>query len=75
MTVERLLPTPEARELIRLAADVADKVLEPIVDEHERDETYPQGVFATLGEAGLLTLPHPEQWGGGGQPYEVYLQV
>ena len=32
MTVERLLPTPEAHELVRLAADVADKVLDPIVD-------------------------------------------
>ena len=75
MTVERLLPTPEARELVRLASDVADKVLDPIVDEHEKNETYPEGVFATLGETGLLTLPHPEEWGGGGQPYEVYLQV
>jgi alkylation response protein AidB-like acyl-CoA dehydrogenase len=75
MTVERLLPTPEARELVRLAADVADKVLDPIVDEHEKNESYPDGVFATLGETGLLTLPHPEEWGGGGQPYEVYLQV
>jgi alkylation response protein AidB-like acyl-CoA dehydrogenase len=75
MTVERLLPTPEARELVRLAGDVADKVLDPIVDEHEKNETYPEGVFATLGETGLLTLPHPEKWGGGGQPYEVYLQV
>lgn len=75
MTVERLLPTPEARELVRLAAEVADKVLDPIVDEHEKNESYPAGVFATLGEIGLLTLPHPEQWGGGGQPYEVYLQV
>jgi alkylation response protein AidB-like acyl-CoA dehydrogenase len=24
---------------------------------------------------GLLSLPYPEQFGGGGQPYEVYLQV
>jgi alkylation response protein AidB-like acyl-CoA dehydrogenase len=75
MTVERLLPTPEARELVRLAADVADKVLDPIVDEHEKNESYPDGVFATLGGTGLLTLPHPQEWGGGGQPYEVYLQV
>jgi hypothetical protein len=75
VTVERLLPTPEAHELLQLAADVADKVLDPIVDEHEKNETYPEGVFATLGETGLLTLPHPEEWGGGGQPYEVYLQV
>jgi alkylation response protein AidB-like acyl-CoA dehydrogenase len=75
VAVERLLPTAEARELIQLTRDIADKVLAPIVDEHEKSETYPEGVFATLGAAGLLSLPYPEEWGGGGQPYEVYLQV
>lgn len=75
MPVERLLPTDEARELIELVRDIADKALEPIVDQHERAETYPDGVFATLGAAGLLSLPYPEEWGGGNQPYEVYLQV
>jgi alkylation response protein AidB-like acyl-CoA dehydrogenase len=32
-------------------------------------------VFATLGKAGLLSLPFPERFGGAGQPYEVYLQA
>jgi len=75
MSVERLLPTEEAHELIELARQISDKALNPIVDHHEKNETYPEGVFATLGEAGLLSLPYPEDWGGGGQPYEVYLQV
>jgi alkylation response protein AidB-like acyl-CoA dehydrogenase len=75
MPVDRLLPTDDAQELIALTRDVADKLLDPIVDEHERTETYPDGVFAQLGAAGLLSLPQPEEWGGGGQPYEVYLQV
>ncbi|KZF03409.1 acyl-CoA dehydrogenase family protein [Rhodococcus cerastii] len=75
MPVDRLLPTAEARDLIALTRDVADKVLDPIVDDHERREAYPDHVFATLGEAGLLSLPYAEEWGGGGQPYEVYLQV
>jgi len=75
MAVDRLLPTDDARDLIELTTDIADRVLAPLVDRHERDETYPHGVFGTLGDAGLLSLPYPEQWGGGGQPYEVYLQV
>src|SRR6476469_2929709 len=75
MPVDRLLPSDEAADLIALTRDIADKVLDPIVDAHEKTETYPEGVFAQLGAAGLLSLPQPEEWGGAGQPFEVYLQV
>jgi alkylation response protein AidB-like acyl-CoA dehydrogenase len=75
MAVDRLLPSRDADDLIALTRDIADKVLDPIVDAHEKAETYPENVFTQLGAAGLLSLPQPEQWGGGGQPYEVYLQV
>ncbi|GAA4875223.1 acyl-CoA dehydrogenase family protein [Actinomycetospora straminea] len=75
MAVDRLLPTQEAEDLLELTRDIADKELATRVEEHERAETYPEGLFATLGEAGLLGLPYPEEVGGGGQPYEVYLQV
>ncbi len=75
MTVDRMLGSPEAQDLIALTRDIADKVLAPAVDAHEKAEIYPEGVFARLGAAGLLSLPQPPEWGGGGQPYEVYLQV
>ena len=75
MPVDRLLPSDDAVDLIALTREIADKLLDPIVDGHEKAETYPEGVFAQLGAAGLLSLPQPEEWGGGGQPYEVYLQV
>ncbi|MFI5776929.1 acyl-CoA dehydrogenase family protein [Nocardia sp. NPDC051570] len=75
MPVERMLPTPEARDLIELTREIADKVLEPNVVEYERLQTYPAEAFRALGAAGLLSLPYPEEFGGGAQPYEVYLQV
>ncbi len=51
MAVDRLLPSSDAEDLIALARDIADKVLDPIVDEHEKDERYPDGVMAQLGGA------------------------
>jgi alkylation response protein AidB-like acyl-CoA dehydrogenase len=75
MAVDRLLPTQESEDLLELTRALADKELATRVEEHERAETYPEGLFATLGAAGLLGLPYPEELGGGGQPYEVYLQV
>ncbi|WP_282776659.1 acyl-CoA dehydrogenase family protein [Nocardia sp. CC201C] len=75
MAVDRMLPTPEARDLLELTRDIADKVLEPHVVEFEREQRYPEEAFRALGAAGLLSLPYPEEFGGGAQPYEVYLQV
>jgi len=68
------MPTPEAEDLIALTREIAMKELLPKVAEAERTETFPREVFRTLGRAGLLSLPYPEEYGGGGQPYKVYLQ-
>ncbi len=75
MPATRLLPTEEAADLIRLTREIATKELLPRVAEAEATETFPREVFRTLGRAGLLSLPYPEEYGGGGQPYEVYLQA
>ena len=75
MTVDRMLPTPEAGDLLELTRELAEKELRPRVEAAERDEAFPHGLFGTLGRAGLLGLPYAEEHGGGAQPYEVYLQV
>ena len=75
MNVERFLPTDEAAALLELTRELADGELAPRVDEFEARGEFPREVVRTLGRAGLLGLPYPEEYGGGGQPYEVYLQV
>ncbi len=75
MPVDRELPTQEAADLIALTREIADGELAPQAAAHEREERFPREVFTLLGEAGLLGLPFGEDVGGGGQPYEVYLQV
>ena len=75
MTARRQLPTEESRDLLALTREIATKELAPRAAEAEATETFPREVFRTLGQAGLLSLPYPEEMGGGDQPYEVYLQV
>ncbi len=75
MPAERLMPTQESADLIDLARTIVDKELRPRVDEAEASGEFPRAVFRALGGLGLLSLPYPEEYGGGGQPYEIYLQV
>ena len=72
---ERECPDEETRALFELTRELADAELRPRVDAAERDGTFPREVFRVLGRSGLLALPYPERFGGGGQPYRTYLQV
>jgi len=75
MAATRLMPSEESQALIEMTREVCRKELAPHVDAFEREGGFPEHAFRTLGELGLLSLPYPEEFGGGGQPYEVYLQV
>lgn len=75
MTVERLLPDTEAEDLLVLTRDIATQELAPLASEYEEKERFPREQFRLLGRSGLLGLPYPEEYGGGGVTYEVYLQV
>jgi alkylation response protein AidB-like acyl-CoA dehydrogenase len=73
--VSRRLPTEEARDLLALTREIAERAIAPAAAAEEEAGHFPRDTFRLIGEAGLLGLPYPEEDGGGGQPYEVYLQV
>jgi alkylation response protein AidB-like acyl-CoA dehydrogenase len=73
--VERECRDEAASALFELTAELADKELRPAAAQAERDARFPREKFALIGRAGLLGLPYPQPLGGGGQPYETYLQV
>lgn len=73
--VDRQLPTDEARELISLVRDIAQREIAPKAAEEEDAGRFPREVFTLLSRSGLLGLPYDSECGGGDQPYEVYLQV
>lgn len=74
-SVDRQLPTDEARELLSLVREIARREIAPRAAEEESAGHFPRDTFTLLSEAGLLGLPYPAEYGGGDQPYEVYLQV
>ncbi len=74
-TVDRLLPTEEAEALLELTREIVAKELAPQVADMEERAEFPADAYRLLGKAGLLSLPFAEEFGGGDQPYEVYLQV
>jgi len=73
--VERTLPSGEAEALLELTRELVAGEIAPRAAEMEARGEFPRELFRTLGKAGLLGLPYGEQYGGGAQPYEVYLQV
>jgi alkylation response protein AidB-like acyl-CoA dehydrogenase len=77
-TVERLLPHDDdgvGEALLELTREIATKELAPQVHDAEERGEFPEAAYRLLGKSGLLSLPFPEEYGGGDQPYETYLQV
>ena len=47
-------------------ADFCAKEIEPLVEEHEKEEKFPMEIFPMLGEMGFLGIMYPEEYGGVG---------
>ena len=66
MAVDRLLPTVEGAELVGLVREIATQELQPKAAAAEAAAEFPREMFRLLGDAGMLALPYPEEYGGVG---------
>jgi short/branched chain acyl-CoA dehydrogenase len=58
--------TDEQREIQRLVRDFAQGEVKPVAEELDRTKAFPYEIVAQLGKLGLMGIPHPQEYGGGG---------
>jgi alkylation response protein AidB-like acyl-CoA dehydrogenase len=58
--------TDEQRLLRDTVRDFARQRVAPVAEELDRDKRFPYEIVAELGELGLMGIPFPEEYGGGG---------
>jgi alkylation response protein AidB-like acyl-CoA dehydrogenase len=58
--------TDEQREIQRLVRDFADQEVRPVAEELDREHRFPLKIVQKLGGLGLMGIPYPEEYGGGG---------
>jgi alkylation response protein AidB-like acyl-CoA dehydrogenase len=64
--------TEEQQDIRRLVRDFADGEVRPVAEELDREKRFPYEIVAELGELGLMGIPFPEEYGGGGADYLSY---
>jgi alkylation response protein AidB-like acyl-CoA dehydrogenase len=58
--------TDEQQEIRRLVRDFANGEVRPVAEELDREKRFPYEIVAKLGGLGLMGIPYPEEYGGGG---------
>jgi alkylation response protein AidB-like acyl-CoA dehydrogenase len=58
--------TEEQRAIRDMVRDFTEKEIAPIAANIDKSDEFPVDLFAKMGEQGLLGLPYPEEYGGGG---------
>lgn len=64
--------TDEQRMVRDMVRDLATKEIAPRAAEVDKTEEFPADNIRKMGELGLLGLPYPEEYGGGGGDYVSY---
>ena len=68
-------PSPDQKEVQRLARDFARQEIEPRASEWDREHRFPREIFAKLAELGLMGTCVPEEYGGAGTDFLSYVLV
>jgi short/branched chain acyl-CoA dehydrogenase len=67
--------TEEQAAIRRLARDFAQQEVKPVAGELDREKRFPYEIVRQLGELGLMGIPYPERYGGGGADTLAYALV
>jgi short-chain 2-methylacyl-CoA dehydrogenase len=58
--------TGEQQDIRRLVRDFAENEVRPVAEELDRTKSFPYEIVAKLGSLGLMGMPYPQEYGGGG---------
>jgi short/branched chain acyl-CoA dehydrogenase len=58
--------TDEQQDIRRLVRDFAENEVRPVAEELDRTKSFPYEIVAKLGGLGLMGMPYPQEYGGGG---------
>jgi short-chain 2-methylacyl-CoA dehydrogenase len=62
----------EQENIRRLVRDFAQNEVKPVAEELDREKRFPYEIVKKLGELGLMGIPYPEEYGGGGADTLAY---
>jgi len=64
--------TPENEGIRKMVREFAEKKLAPTIVERDEKEMFDRSIFDEMGKLGLMGLPYPEKYGGGGMDFIAY---
>jgi alkylation response protein AidB-like acyl-CoA dehydrogenase len=64
--------SPDHELIRRTVRDFAEQEVAPVAEQLDREKRFPYEIVARLGELGLMGIPFPEEYGGGGADSLAY---
>jgi len=64
--------TPENEGIRKMVREFTEKKLAPTIVERDEKEFFDRKIFDEMGKLGLMGLPYPEKYGGGGMDFVAY---